>query len=489
MRTSIWIKVLIGILLGALVGVLAGCGIYLKQQSEQTTYFPGTSINGYDVSGQTPEQVCSDLLQKYSAPHISLEEGGETAIEGSLADFGYTINDQSLLIALQADQQQQRNNVLTMIESLLSGGSFQEEIPFLYDRKVLEAKVNAAALPKERTSSVDAEMKFDKTKSEYYIEPEVYGNEFSDADLQDFMENAINGVVSGGAPGSDLTVSFPTDLYYLPEITKDDISLNNLVNLYNQYSKAKITYVFGSQKEVVDWSTIQNWVIIDNGTASLDEEAMYEYVVDLAYRYNTRYYDRTFNTSIGTTITIPGDWNTYGYTVDEDAEYSQLYADVLANTSTEREPVYYETTADGYATPLYWARDGRDDLAGTYVEANLTMQHLWFYVDGGLVVESDFVSGDVSRQHETNTGVFPLAYKESPSKLSGDDGPNGYEVEVKYWMPFSDGQGLHDASWRGAFGGQIYVTGGSHGCINLPESAAAQIYSYIQPGMAIIVYK
>ena len=160
-----------------------------------------------------------------------------------------------------------------------------------------------------------------------------------------------------------------------------------------------------------------------------------------------------------------------------------------SNTAVEREPVYVQTTADGYETPIYYKRDGQDDLAGNYVEANLSMQHLWFYVDGGLVIESDFVSGCVAKGHETNTGVFPLPYKESPSVLSGQDGPNGYEVKVNYWMPFSDGQGLHDAVWRGAFGGTIYQTNGSHGCVNLPLSAAAAIYNYIEAGMAIVIYK
>jgi len=55
-------------------------------------------------------------------------------------------------------------------------------------------------------------------------------------------------------------------------------------------------------------------------------------------------------------------------------------------------------------------------------------------------------------------------------------------------MPFYEGQGLHDANWRGAFGGSIYVNSGSHGCVNLPPWAAAEIYSEIEPGMAILIY-
>ena len=54
-----------------------------------------------------------------------------------------------------------------------------------------------------------------------------------------------------------------------------------------------------------------------------------------------------------------------------------------------------------------YKRNGRDDLCGTYVEVNLSRQHLWFYVDGELIVESDFVSGLPTAERETATGAFP----------------------------------------------------------------------------------
>ena len=50
---------------------------------------------------------------------------------------------------------------------------------------------------------------------------------------------------------------------------------------------------------------------------------------------------------------------------------------------------------------------------------------------------------------------------------------------MKYWMPFNGGIGLHDASWRSKFGGEIYKNSGSHGCVNLPRSVAETIYNNI----------
>ena len=140
-----------------------------------------------------------------------------------------------------------------------------------------------------------------------------------------------------------------------------------------------------------------------------------------------------------------------------------------------REPVYL-TTANSH---------GEHDYGDSYVEINLTNQHLFLYKDGKLVVESDFVSGNLSKGHDTPTGAFGLTYKTMNAVLRGPD----YETPVTYWMPFNGDVGMHDATWRNKFGGSIYKTSGSHGCINLPASAAKKIYETIDKGYAVLVYR
>ena len=106
----------------------------------------------------------------------------------------------------------------------------------------------------------------------------------------------------------------------------------------------------------------------------------------------------------------------------------------------------------------------KDDIGNTYVEISLSGQHIWFYKDGKLIIDSDVVTGNVSAGHTTPPGVFRLNYKERNAVLKGED----YETPVSYWMPFNGGIGLHDATWRTEFGGDIYLTSGSHGCVNAP---------------------
>lgn len=58
-------------------------------------------------------------------------------------------------------------------------------------------------------------------------------------------------------------------------------------------------------------------------------------------------------------------------------------------------------------------------------------------------------------------------------------------------MPIGwDGEGFHDAPWRGgAFGGGIYFSNGSHGCLNLPPHVAQVIFDNVEIHTPVIVYE
>lgn len=55
-------------------------------------------------------------------------------------------------------------------------------------------------------------------------------------------------------------------------------------------------------------------------------------------------------------------------------------------------------------------------------------------------------------------------------------------------MPFNGNIGLHDATWRSTFGGTIYKTSGSHGCVNLPPAVAKTIFENIAAGVPVLCY-
>ena len=121
----------------------------------------------------------------------------------------------------------------------------------------------------------------------------------------------------------------------------------------------------------------------------------------------------------------------------------------------------------------------------TYVEVDMTNQKVYFYKDGKLLVSSSIVTGNVSTDHSTPAGVYKLKAKMTDTYLVGED----YRSHVDYWMPFiGNSVGLHDASWRRYFGGKIYETSGSHGCVNLPHNVAEKIFQNIDVGTPVIVF-
>ncbi len=464
-------------LLAALALVISVLVAYLGKQWNRTTFFDRTTINGFDAAGKTPEEIVPVLTDAYSVPKVHVTENGKEEAVWTLADIGYTVDQTKLLAGLRDALSKQKANITILLDGMMNGNTFELSVPFAFDQNKLSQTVVAANLSDPRVENQDAYMTYDENSKTYSIVPEVQGTLFNDSDLQALVKTEADKLVGQTMPGEDITVAFPAEDYIRPSVLSTDETLNLQVNTYNSYDQAVITYDFGPEKEVLDWNTIKDWVFFQDGQGLLSEEKIRAYVTNMAAKYNTIYYTRTFTTTSGREIEFPEYENEYGYLVDEEGEYQQLLADIQGNAPVEREPVYSYSGV---------GRDGVNDLV-EYVEVDLSQQHLWFYKDGALIIDSPLVSGCVAKKNETQTGIFPIAYKESPATLIPANETNG--TKVQYWMPFYDGQGLHDASWRTNFGGNIYLTNGSHGCVNLPPSTAQVIFENADTGTPVILYK
>ena len=155
-------------------------------------------------------------------------------------------------------------------------------------------------------------------------------------------------------------------------------------------------------------------------------------------------------------------------------EKKELLKLIKAGKKVNRSPEYYQE-AESY---------GKKDYGNTYVEINLAAQDVFLYVDGKKILETDCVTGNASRGYDTPAGTYSITYTERNATLNGEN----YSTPVKYWMPFNRNIGLHDASWRSSFGGEIYKYNGSHGCVNLPPDKAAKLFQYVKKGMPVICY-
>ncbi len=136
---------------------------------------------------------------------------------------------------------------------------------------------------------------------------------------------------------------------------------------------------------------------------------------------------RTFHTSLGTTVELEG--GDYGWTLDADSTAQELEEALKEKKKGTLEPVYFTTGL---------CRD-KNDIGNTYVEIDLTNQHMWFYKNGSLIVDTPVVTGNPQKNNETPSGgVWSLKGKYRNATLKGE----GYATPVDYWLPFNGGVGI-----------------------------------------------
>lgn len=242
-----------------------------------------------------------------------------------------------------------------------------------------------------------------------------------------------------------------------------------------------VTYQLpNNQTEVLDGLTITTWVNGSQGlTVSVDAAKVAAYVQGLRNKYDTPAGTQTWQSADGTTKSIKTD---YGWHIDQAKETEALIANIQSLQSVTREPVYASRAVQ--TEMPQWGK--------TFVEIDISSQHVYFYQNGNCVWDSKCVTGTATDpDRATPTGVFALKYKQRDRVLRGRINPQtgkpSYESPVAYWMPFNGNIGLHDANWRSSFGGNIYLKSGSHGCINLPPKNAKTLYELITPGTVIVV--
>lgn len=341
-----------------------------------------------------------------------------------------------------------------------------------YDKDKLESLLKKCDFTQEANMEkpVNAYVEIKDGKST--IIPETEGNYIDFTELCCIIDEALN-------KGDQLVDLDDTDVYEKPEMTADSKEIISEQAKLEKVLSMKITYKIDEISWELTSKDYGDWISdISAEKIEFQKDKVYEYVQNMADRYDTYGVPRNFRTHDGRIVTLDNTW--YGWLIDVDSEAEELYSVLEAGESVERVPVF-----NCYAA-VY--RDGGDDIGDTYIECDFGQQHIYVYVNGEQVMDSDCVTGSLadSGKYRTPGGVYTILYTKTPAVLIGDD----YETPVKYWMPFIGelGIGFHDATWRSAFGGDIYKTGGSHGCVNLPLSAAEQLFNIAYEGMPVVCY-
>ena len=467
-------KIAVGCGTAACVLAVAYIGI---AQTYKTKFIEGTSINGIDAGKKTVSEVEDEIektVENYSLK-LSFRDNRTETIDGDAIDYQY-VSDGGVQKLL--DEQ----NIYTWIGGALFGSeksyTVDEDTQF-NEQKLVEGLSNLPEMKTEnQVAPTDAYLLLDETTKRYNIVPETEGNVLNVEAVQAYAKSAVSGSVE------TVDLAQAADTYAAPAIRANDEGLNSQQAALNTFLSTSITYTLPDGTQVLDANVLDGWISVDdNGYRYVDEEHIAEcvdqYVADLASAVDVEKETSTFASTNRGMVEV--DNNEYVIKIDQDAEKEKLLEEVLGNTVTQREPVY--SRKDETQDPTF---------GGTYVEIDIDNQTVYYYEDGQCLVETPCVTGTGSvPRRSTPTGVFHIYDKQRSRTLYGDiqpDGSYGYASFVNYWMRFCGGCGLHDATWRDSFGGDIYWESGSHGCVNLPYEAAAQMYEIVEEGTPCIVF-
>jgi hypothetical protein len=448
--------IIFGVLAVLVLSGYLGGAYYFKNH-----YFFHTTIGSSDCSTKTPEYAASrtrTIVESYLLT-IYDRDGNKFLLRGP--DFSYEYVEKG-----EEEQILESQNPFAWPASLWSEYSYALDVSVTYN--AAQAKNALGSL--ECFTSEDFVVAPEDAylvlgEDGYEIVPETYGNTL------DF--DSVLALVTDALDHQATALTLPDDVYVQPSILSDDESITGLTDQIDRFTSSTVTYEIGDATEELSSEDIYHMLIIDeDGNVTLDEDKIARFVQHLASTYNTYADRRSFQTSLGDVIEIGG--GDYGWVIAKSDEAAQLTEDLQGGVPVVREPLY-EQTAREY---------GPEDIGNTYVEVDYTNQHLWYYKDGELVLDSDFVSGNLSKGNGSPDGVFKIVYKTKDATLVGED----YESSVDYFMPFAYNVGFHDASWRSTFGGDIYLTKGSHGCINLPHDIAEELYHDLEVGTPVVAF-
>lgn len=437
--------------------------------AEETRFVSGTKVNGIEIGGLTEAEAREKLAQSGTASYqlTVLGRGGRTeVITGEEIGYHAVVPENLSEVLAQMSEG-------TVQAGPQSSPSYEISFEAAYDDALITARIQELwCMTEEPVPTTDAYVSSYREGQPFVIVPEVVGTALDPV----MVDASVKASVTAGFQTADLE---KWGCYQKVTKTKEDPELKKLCEALNIYRQMSITYQSRDWTEVLDGETIASWLVgIENGQPSVDPTRAAAYIAELAVKYDTSGTARSFITAYGTEKELTGP---YGYKINRAAETAALIQMISTGQSQTREPQYA-------AKP---ASDTAPEWGNTYVEIDLTGQHVFMFRNGEMVWEAPCVTGNVSKDYTTPEGIYSLSYKEKDRVLRGKKMPDGtyeYESPVSYWMPFNGGIGLHDANWRSAFGGEIYKTSGSHGCINLPVDKAGLLYELVYPGIPVICY-
>ena len=452
-------------------------------------FYQDAAINGIPVSGMNKAGAKSTLDNFYTNYMLTMEtiDGKQVMIDGREISMQVSLHDE-----FSSCFQKQKPYVWFM--NMWKHHDYEIGADASWDEAALTDLYDSMDILEKKTMTAPKDAYVGIEDGKFAIVKEVMGTTIRVSAFKNAVEESLSKVQSN----LDLVEA---GCYELPEVYDTDEALNKELDAKNEFAENEIQLQM-DDLTLEPGMELYDEVLEKSGDSyQVSKKLVEKYVKNLAEEYDTLGKERTFTTSFSDKkVEVLG--TAFGYELNQEET-----ADALYNALTSGRAEKVEAVFDNKGYTL----QGENDIGDTYIEVNLSEQHVIAYKNGKKLAEGDCVSGNESAGHGTCIGLYAIQGKQSPTVLRGEKKPvtktvtkkkkgkkvkvtettmeYEYESPVTFWMPFNGGIGLHDAAaWRSQYGGSIYYYSGSHGCVNLPYDLAETLYNNFEVGDPVIVY-
>ena len=484
------IGIITGIILGVVALITGGFLLYLRIYYG-SRWYPGTTINGIDVSRQTLEDSRKKLTEVFRdyALTVTARDGGSLMIRGR--DLDYTVDSGNEWDELY--EKQHESFVLFSRDkeySIAYNVSYDES---KLQKKVADSQILLGSEDYKIVEPASAYARYDKEKKQYVCVEEVWGNKIRSASLIEALKKALQ----EARIEIDITdrEKYP-DVYEAPRVTSQDEALKKELSLCNNAALRFITWNMGEGvTESITPNTISKWITCRNGKIKYNESALEKWVEKFCAKYKTVGITRTLKSHESKKVKkIKVSGGDYGWQLDYNKTVQQAKKALKKKIDSSLTEAYIADPSDDHKKALTMKQkvnylntafkkdyeNFREDWdPDNYTEVSIAKQMVYVIRKGKVAFQCRCISGRPVKGRETPRGAFFIKEHRRNYTMRGDD----YETFVKCWVRITwTGTGFHPATWQpwSRWSKDLYKTRGSHGCLNLQPADAERIYSMVK---------
>ena len=433
----------------------------------QDSFLYGTWINGIYCTGKTVEEVAAELEKEFLYENVTLNTPfGEEVLLTDEIELQF-----DFITALEEYRRDQ--NAYQWYLQLIFGHRTKEFFPkILFEEEKLREWIVTSEIYRKNLELKDDTVLIRWGEEGYFLEE----NKSPVLDV-DMAVVKLKEVIAGGNGWIDLEEE---GCYFYREETLEMYKIRQLFARIVEFQSRNLVYQIKEIEKYLTSYELGSFLKKDEtGIPQLDDEdnfiinknAVVSFVEQLARDYDS-WNNYNFITHDGKEIYLTK--GNYGIQISQKKEVDFLMNWLKNPEENSRIPVYSKDITF----------QNRNKVDSTYIEIDMTLQKMFYFKEGKKVLETDVVTGWTKAGMGTPEMVCHIQAKSRNAILKGSN----YRSFVNYWMPVYGGIGIHDASWRDEFGGEIYIKSGSHGCINTPLERMSDLFEMAEIGTPVVIH-